>query len=382
MSEAAWLRSYAVERDAEAFAQIVSRYEGMVFATCRRRLHDMADVEDAVQETFLRLARKAGELRTNVGGWLHSCAVNVATDLNRRRASRVRREAAAARPEGAPGETAEAQEMLAELRGQLDSAMEKLEPTVRELIIQRYFVGRSQAELAAEAGVAPSTIAHRLEFAVEKLRRHLKAMGHGSLMAMGIGAVVMALEAEKAMACVPATLTANVMKIGLSGIGTAGKGLHVPIGTKALAIGVLATIAAVVIWLLWNMNWRTQPESRAPRIVPAALMPITSQEMSSTDSPAMPTHPAPNSPPVNIELHVYSAEGVELTDARPRLLDESKTEMTSTISKSGGTLFTVHRGICTVIVDRMQGAPEVFKVEVGKKPLAAWDTEQVVVVLH
>jgi hypothetical protein len=73
---------------------------------------------------------------------------------------------------------------------------------------------------------------------------------------------------------------------------------------------------------------------------------------------------------------------VELTDAMPRLLDESKDDMTPAASKSGGTLFIVRPGICTVIVDRAQRGPEVFTIDVGKKPVASWQVEQVVVVLH
>jgi len=87
------LLDYAEHRSAEAFARIVDRYQRLIFATCRRKLHP-DDVDDAVQETFLRLAQRAGEVRSNVGGWLHACAVNVAIDMNRRRSARQRHESA------------------------------------------------------------------------------------------------------------------------------------------------------------------------------------------------------------------------------------------------------------------------------------------------
>ena len=88
MTPADLLGRYAARRDAEAFAEIVRLHQRMVFATCRRNLHDPSDLDDAVQETFLRLAQKAGELKSNLAGWLYRCAANVATDINRRRASR------------------------------------------------------------------------------------------------------------------------------------------------------------------------------------------------------------------------------------------------------------------------------------------------------
>src|SRR5271170_204377 len=90
------LAQYAKTRDAEAFAQLVTQYQSLVFATCRRQLRNPADIEDAVQETFLRLAQKASQLHTNLGAWLNTCAVNVSIDINRCRQSRLRHESAAA----------------------------------------------------------------------------------------------------------------------------------------------------------------------------------------------------------------------------------------------------------------------------------------------
>ena len=132
------LQRYASGRDTEAFALLVRQYQRFVFATCRRRLQSTADVEDAVQETFLRLAQNAGRINSNVGGWLHRCAMNTATDLNRRRTTRTRHESAAAIPSDA---ASDAQRELAELRQQVDAALAKLPEAQRELVIQRYFVG-------------------------------------------------------------------------------------------------------------------------------------------------------------------------------------------------------------------------------------------------
>jgi DNA-directed RNA polymerase specialized sigma24 family protein len=64
--------------------------------------------------------------------------------------------------------------------------MEKLDDEQRELIIQRYFLGRAQVELAAEAGVAASTITHRLQSAIESLRAHLGHLGCGAVAAGGL----------------------------------------------------------------------------------------------------------------------------------------------------------------------------------------------------
>src|SRR5579872_284064 len=148
MTQADPLARYAATRDAEAFAQIVTQNQRLVFATCRRQLRNLEDVDDAVQETFLRLMQKAAELHTNLAGWLHACAVNVAIDINRRRATRSRHELASAKT---PLLSSDPENILAELREHLDAALAKLDPSDRNLIIERFFIGKIQADLAAEA---------------------------------------------------------------------------------------------------------------------------------------------------------------------------------------------------------------------------------------
>src|SRR5215204_993249 len=183
MTQVNLLQQYATRRDAEAFAKLVEQYQRLIFATCRRKLHNSQDVDDAVQETFLRLAHKAGELHSNIGGWLHRCAVNVSTDMNRRRAARQKHEhaAAAETPAGIENTGVE----MSELREHLDAALEKLDADQRELIIQRYFLGRQQVDMAEELGVSPSTMTRRLEAAIEAMRGHLQAMGAGTVGALG-----------------------------------------------------------------------------------------------------------------------------------------------------------------------------------------------------
>jgi RNA polymerase sigma factor (sigma-70 family) len=366
MNEVVWLERYAAKGDAEAFAQLVSRYQDMVFATCRRKLHDAAEVDDAVQEVFLRLARKAGELRNNIGGWLHRCAVNVATDFNRRREARARREAAVAKPERTAGVT-ESQELLSELRANLDEAMAQLDAASRELLIQRYFVGRSQVELAHEAGVTPSTISNRLASAVEKLRSCLKHSGKG----MGIGAVVLvaALEAEKACACVPAGLSASVMKFGLRGVGTAGgaagggvmRAAVSPIRRQAARIGLGAVVAAMLLVMLGlAARWIAGRDTvRMPVEVTAAVEP---PRESWNDQPVPAALPR-NEAAVMTEVRVWTAEGMLVTDARVKLLDRAGKELAQ--AGEAANKFSVSPGPYWVVVQPTIGEPQARMVQVG-----------------
>jgi len=66
MNDLQLLERYAETRDAEAFANLVKRYAGMVYATCLRVTGNRHAAEDASQECFLQLARQAGAVPTEV----------------------------------------------------------------------------------------------------------------------------------------------------------------------------------------------------------------------------------------------------------------------------------------------------------------------------
>ena len=95
------LAAFATRRDQEAFRRLVERYSPLVAGICRRILSDAHAAEDAVQTTFLALARRPKVVRGDtIAGWL--CAVARRTCLKFRRTDsrRKAREVAAARPAG------------------------------------------------------------------------------------------------------------------------------------------------------------------------------------------------------------------------------------------------------------------------------------------
>jgi RNA polymerase sigma factor (sigma-70 family) len=265
MTQSDLIARYATNKDADAFAQIVEQYQQLVFATCQRVLHNRADVDDAVQETFLRLAQKASTLRSNLGGWLYTCATHIAADMNRRRRTRSRHESAL---DPKPVCETDSQRTLAELREHLDAALEKLSAPDRELIIQRFFVGRQQIDLAKEAGVAPSTLSLRLERAVDALRDHLKTLG---LAIAATATLATLLEAEHASAAVPASLTTSVMKIGLTGVSA--KAISIPVLMTTLLLGLTALVS-IGIWLFNTLNpvQAQQPSPTSQPIVNASAL--------------------------------------------------------------------------------------------------------------
>jgi len=115
---------------------------------------------DMVQEVFAIALRKRGEFRagTNFGGWLRGIARNVALQQCRRRGRELlldraevlahldRAAEAAAGRSAAPG-------YAEERAGRLRECLAAVSSRVRLLLELRYALGRSPAEVAAEAGL-------------------------------------------------------------------------------------------------------------------------------------------------------------------------------------------------------------------------------------
>jgi RNA polymerase sigma factor (sigma-70 family) len=171
-SEADALARYARDQDADAFRSLVQEYAAMVFSTCRRILRNYADAEDASQDCFLKLARKAGELRPPLGGWLHHVAVQISIDMLRRKRVRpafesLPAEQAARRDEPSWNDVADV----------IDEAISELPERFRVPIVLYYLNGRTLAEEGAQLDLTPSTVSKRLKSGVELLRRQLKQAG-------------------------------------------------------------------------------------------------------------------------------------------------------------------------------------------------------------
>ncbi|SKA99308.1 RNA polymerase sigma factor, sigma-70 family [Prosthecobacter debontii] len=158
-------------RTAAACEKIVALYGPLVKSACLRVLRDEGLAEDAAQETFVLLVKKASSLPagTSLAGWLYHAACRTA--LNHQRTA-IRRRVRENSVEALNQMTPDAQPNLwTEIEPHLDDAMLTLPERQRDLVLQCYFQNQSQRSAAAALGCSESVVSRELSAAVEALRQ-------------------------------------------------------------------------------------------------------------------------------------------------------------------------------------------------------------------
>jgi RNA polymerase sigma-70 factor (ECF subfamily) len=172
-SDAALVRALH-EQAPLAASQLWERHSSLVRRILRRTLGPSADVEDAVQEVFLRLFRDIHNLRepNALRSFLIGIALHVATsELRRRRARRfllLSNDGVTPEPEPvADAERLEAREALRRLYLVLD----RLGTRLRLAFVLRYVEGLELAELSAVLGCSLATTKRRVAAAAQRVCR-------------------------------------------------------------------------------------------------------------------------------------------------------------------------------------------------------------------
>ena len=155
--------------DERAFAELLDRYQRRVFGICYRYFGDATDAEDAAQDAFLTLYRRAETLKggAKFSTWMYRVTTNACNDLGRKRSRRPKKSEAVI--EDLP--LADNHDRIAQADLQLDlrQALLQLEPDYRDAVIGHTLHGRPYAEIAEEAGVAVGTIKSRVHRGHAKL---------------------------------------------------------------------------------------------------------------------------------------------------------------------------------------------------------------------
>ena len=167
-------------------SETIARERGRLWNFIRRRVADIDDAEDVLQDVFYELVEATRLMKPieHVSGWLFRVARNRIADLFRVQHDQVSTnepvtgdermvlEDLLPSPEAGP-EAAYARRVLLD---ELEAALDELPDEQREVFIAHEIEGRSFKDLAATTGLSVNTLLARKRYAVLRLRRRLQAI--------------------------------------------------------------------------------------------------------------------------------------------------------------------------------------------------------------
>jgi len=170
----------ALTGDAEAFGELVRRWERRIFALTYGMLGREEDARDATQETFLAAFRNLRGFRgeAKVSSWLHRIAVNQC--ISRQRRAKVRSESALEEENEAGGFAAPVSESpVRVVEGRQETlavrrAINSLPLELRQIVVMKEFEELTFREIADALDLPLSTVKSRLYTALKQLQMRLQ----------------------------------------------------------------------------------------------------------------------------------------------------------------------------------------------------------------
>jgi len=168
--------------DREAFRALFELHKDRVYSIALRFTGDPADAMDIAQDSFLKLFSVIRQFRgeSSLETFLYRLVVNRCLDRRRRerRLLPLVDEWAALlhAPEASPSETL----LHTEMQARVQTAIAKLAPDLRMVIVLRYTEGLAYDRIAEVLGCSPGTVASRLHRAHKILERRLAPLARES----------------------------------------------------------------------------------------------------------------------------------------------------------------------------------------------------------
>lgn len=169
--------------DVAAFRELVTRHQRRAYAVALGMVHDSDDARDICQEAFLKVHRNLATFEGDAQffTWLYRIVVNLAIDhLRKKRGQQVEFDDAQSHEEDEGGITPHrtgfdpSRALLdKELRKQILSALDKLSPAHRSVLVMREVEGMSYQEMAESMKCSIGTIMSRLFHARKKMQAML-----------------------------------------------------------------------------------------------------------------------------------------------------------------------------------------------------------------
>jgi RNA polymerase sigma-70 factor (ECF subfamily) len=158
----------------EEFEKLVEAYLDRLVRYALRRLGDLQDAEDVVQEVFLRAFKDRHKRRgiSDVGPYLYRMTANACTDLQRRpRPVRVSLEEINEAEMVCTGKTPSQAARAAEGLRRAESLLQRLPAEQAEAVRLRVFDDLQLNEIAEVVGCSANTVGSRLRYGFRKLRQ-------------------------------------------------------------------------------------------------------------------------------------------------------------------------------------------------------------------
>lgn len=181
------LVALAQQGDMRSYDTLVTRHRGRIYAMIQNMIHQEAEAWDLSQEVFIKAwhALPRFEAKARFSTWIYRIAHNVVYDWARKRKiesagelndeifERERIDSASfTTPSG--GESPDNTMAMGELRIKIQTALGKLSPEHREVVLLKDVQGLSYKEIAEAMSSTMGTVMSRLFYARQKLQALLK----------------------------------------------------------------------------------------------------------------------------------------------------------------------------------------------------------------
>lgn len=175
------------EGDAEAFEQLVRRFERPLYNFILRSVRRRDRADELLQDVFMKVVQRSGDFKGNskLSTWLYTIARNLCIDHSRKMVFRRHKSL------DAPGRGAESDDIpllertatrerpadrtaiANDIRERIAVAVEELPEEQREVFLMRHVQGMPFKEIAEVVGVPENTVKSRMRYALERLQRAL-----------------------------------------------------------------------------------------------------------------------------------------------------------------------------------------------------------------
>jgi RNA polymerase sigma factor (sigma-70 family) len=323
------LQRFLGERCEAAFEALLRRHGPMVLDVCRGVLGNEADAEDAVQTTFLILARKGQSIRKtrSLASWLHGVACRTALKARADSARRHKHEDRAgqdrAARERAVLETPDDvswREFCQILHQELSGLSERH----RTPLVLCYLEGKTLDEAAGQLSLPKGTLKGHLERGRARLRARLVRRGFGPA---GVLAAA-TWPAATARAGLPPAMAASTIQAAITVVAGGEAASVVSVKVAGLMRGVLSTMALTKLKLMAGLLLGFSVVGVGAAVLGTQQLPASQEPLAQPAVPVDQTNLAAQLAQLAVPQALKAQRAKEEQKEEPRPADKERPEKT------------------------------------------------------